>query len=702
MPTPREELEQLRALAAKGDAATPALTPREELDQLRKQSQQPTDFSQLAKEPGMFEAGAIAAGRGLTQLGRAVGLVEEADPAETAAFEALQKERPITTAIGEAVGEAAPFLLPGAGIGAIPSFAGRIVAATGLGLTEGGLISKSRGEDVATGAGIGGVIAGGFEAVFPIIGRMGGKLIRKITGKAARGSVLDAAGRPSAELKQALDASGLSFDDLADEAIKTLKATKPGADPEQAARLARIQSLGAPATTGDVTQEFAQQAAEARLVESSADVLGDPLRTLRLEQSRAFKSQLDNQINKLGVSDEVGDSIKSALEGRKKLLTADKNKLYKQVAEASPDIKAAPIITDTIAEAIPADDILDDLAVTAGEGAIEKVDDLLVKFGINKTTEDVERFLSKTFRGRAATIDPLNVGNFERFRKSLNAIDDPTGALSVYIGPVKRALDSEAGLIDDALRGAGITDESILAPLKEARGLVRQIKTEFSPEAISGRLIKAKRDGVTPLVESSKVFNELMGGQKAPELVERTIESLSKSESGKKAIGDLQARTIIDLLDNAFKAQTRKISGERVFGATAFNKRLEQIGERRLKAVFSTRPGVLKKIKEVGSVAGELTPPSGAVPKGSANAILDALNRTGIMAITAKIPGGGLLVETIRTVVDKGASRKTLDAALKARPHIKKMATFIANDAPGLAAPLGIAFLTKEQKEKPQ
>lgn len=668
---------------------------------LAKQEEAPTtDFTQLAQEPGIFEAGAIAAGRGLTKLGEAVGLAEPEDPAVTAAFEALQKERPISTGVGEAVGQAAPFLLPGVGIGAIPSFAGRIVAATGLGLTEGGLIAKSRGEDVLPSAGVGGAIAGTFEAVFPIIGRLGGNLIRRVTGRAARGAVLDAAGRPSAELKQALDKVGVSFDDLTDTAIDTLKKTKPGADPEQVARLARMEALGVPATTGDITQEFAQQAAEARLVESAADVLGDPLRALRLEQSRAFKSQLDNQINKLGVPDEIGDSLKSALEGRKKLLTTEKNALYRQVAEASPDVKAAPIITDTIAEAIPSSEVLDDLAVTAGEGAIDKVDDLLVKFGINKSPADVERFLSKSFRGRPANIDPLNVGNFERFRKSLNAIDDPTGALSVYVGPVKKALDAEAGLIDDALRTAGITDESILAPLKEARGLVRQIKTEFSPEAISGRLIKAKRDGVTPLVESSKVFNELMGGQKAPELVERTVESLLKSPKGKKAIGDLQSRTIVDLIDNAFKAQTRKIAGERTFGATAFNKRLEQMGERRLKAVFSTRPDILKKIKEVGKVAEEITPPSGAVPKGSANVILDALNRTGVMAITAKIPGAGLFTETLKTIADKGASRKTLDKALRAKPQVKKIATFIANDAPSLASVLGISFLsTKEEKE---
>jgi hypothetical protein len=654
------------------------------------------DFTELAKEPGALESAFIAGGRGLYNVGRAVGLTEPAEPAEEAAIEALRKERPISTGIGEVVGEALPFVPAGFGVGAIPSMAGRIVAGTGLGITEGGLISRGRGQDEIRGGAIGGIIGGATEALFPVIGRMGGALIRKVTGKAAKGTIVDAAGKPTKELADALDASGISFDDLTQKAAETLKASKAGTDPEQAARLATLESLGAPATTGDITQEFAQQAAEARLVESGADVLGDKLRTIRLNQSKAFTAQLDDQVNKLGVPDEVGDSIKSAIEGRKKLLTSEKNALYKQVGETAEDIKLTPILTDSIEEAIPSPRELRRLSRIQGNQA-GAVEDLLTEFGVIKNPEAVEAFLKS-----GGEIDQLNVGNFEEFRQALNQIEkaDVSKSTSVIIGPIKRALDEEANLIDDALRGAGITDESVLGTLKEARGIVRQIKTELSPQAISGRLIDVKRDGVTPIVESSKVFKELMGGQKAPELVERTIETLAKSPKGKQAIGDLQAATIVDLLDNAFKAQTRKVAGERVFGATAFNKRLEQIGERRMKAVFSNNPEALKKINQIGKISQDITPPSGAVPKGSASVILDTLNRLGVLTIAGKIPGGGLLAETMRTVTEKGANRAVLDKALKAKPNVKKMATFIANDAPGLASALGISFLTKKEEKQ--
>jgi hypothetical protein len=654
------------------------------------------DYTELAKEPGALESAFIAGGRGLYNVGRAVGLTEPAEPAEEAAIEALRKERPISTGIGEVVGEALPFVPAGLGVGTIPSMAGRIIAGTGLGITEGGLISRGRGEDEIRGGAIGGVIGGATEALFPVIGRMGSALIRKVTGKAAKGAIMDAAGKPTKELADALDASGISFDDLTQKAAETLRASKAGTDPKQAARLATLESLGAPATTGDITQDFAQQATEARLVESAADKLGDPLRTLRLNQSRAFKEQLDNQVNKLGVPDEVGDSIKSAIEGRKKLLTSEKNALYKQVGETAEDIKLTPILTDSIEEAIPSPRELRRLSRIQGNQA-GAVEDLLTEFGVIKNPEAVEAFLKS-----GGEIDQLNVGNFEEFRQALNQIEkaDLSKSTSVIIGPIKRALDEEANLVDDALRGAGITDESVLGTLKEARGIVRQIKTELSPQAISGRLIDVKRDGVTPIIESSKVFKELMGGQKAPELVERTIETLAKSPKGKKAIGDLQAATIVDLLDNAFKAQTRKIGSETVFGATAFNNRLNQIGERRLSAVFKNQPEALRKIKQIGKVSKDITPPSGAVPKGSASVILDTLNRLGLFTLTGKVPAVGLLADTLRTTVENKANRAVLDKALKAKPNVKKMATFIANDAPGLASALGISFLTKKEEKQ--
>lgn len=661
-------------------------------------SQEPTPQQELAQETGHWKAGFIAGGRGLHKLGEAFGLADPESPAVTKAYEALNKDKPISTGFGEGVGEALPFLPAGLATGAIKAVVPRVVTSIGLGLTEGGAIAKSRDQDVLQGAGIGGAIAGGLEAAFPIIGRLGAALVKRATGKAATGALLDATGKPTKELADALEASGISFDDLTNKAVQTLKATEKGADPEQAAKLARLESLGAPATTGDITGDFAQQAREARLVESASDKLGDPLRKLRLEQSQAFESQLTSQIEKLGVADDVGESIKSALSGEKKLLTAEKNALYKQVAESSPDVKNAPVLTSSIADAIPSDDALSDLAITAGEGAIEKVDDLLVKFGINRNADDVERFTSKTFRGKPANIEPLNVGNLDRFRKSLNAIDDPTGALSVYTQPIKNALDAEANLIDDALRAAGITDKAIMEPLKRARATVRQIKTEFSPESIAGRLIKVKRDGANPLVESSKVFNELMGANKAPELLERTIESLARSPKGKRAIGDLQARTMVDLLESAFKAKSRKVGDNLLFGARAFNKRLEQIGDRRLQALFANKPDVLKKIRLIGETAESITPPSAAVPKGSASVLLDIADRAGITKIMSTTPTGAATIGFFKDMVESGANRQAVEAAMRGKPQVKQMATFIANEAPSLAAPLGISFLAAEEQ----
>jgi GNAT superfamily N-acetyltransferase len=781
-------------------------------------------LQEQAAETGPVEAGFVAMGSGLTKLGRAIGLVDPADETEKAAMAALSEEYPIATGVGEAVGQALPFAPAGVGLSAIRAVLPRVLAATGLGVTEGGLIAKSQGGDVVSGAGIGGTIAGTAEALFPIIGRVGGRLIRKVTGKTPKGAVLDATGAPTPELKAALDDSGFSFEELTAEAVEQLKQTAPGADPAQAARAARLEALGAPATRGDVTQEFAQQAQEARLLEAAADPMGDPMRALRLQQSQAFRARLDEQIDSLGVADDVGDTLKEALSGRKKMLTAEKNALYKQVAETSDNIKNTPILTDSIADAMPADREIRRLSRISGNQA-PAVDDLMIEFGINTDPAKVEKFLDA-----GGEIIPLNIGNFDEFRQALNQIEkaDISGSTSVIIGPIRNALDNEADLIDDALRGvvatapspqkvvdglkaikasakaqgvkisttvsgknktivldqivvpenmrdagigsklmqemtdladeggftialspskdfggsvprlkkfyksmgfventgsnkdfrfqetfirepagappAGVTSEeveSVLAPLKAARATVRQIKTEFSPESIAGRLVGVKRDGVTPLIESSKVFNELMGGQKAPELLERTVASLSKSPAGKKAIGDLQARTIADLLEHAFKAETRKVAGERVFGATAFNKRLTQIGDRRLNALFATRPDVLRKLKQVSQAARDVTPPSGAVPKGSASVILDSLNKLGILSITSKVPGGALMVETIKTMADKSANRKVLEKALDASPNVKRMSTFIANDMPSLAAVLGVSFLAdKKEPEK--
>jgi hypothetical protein len=181
----------------------------------------------------------------------------------------------------------------------------------------------------------------------------------------------------------------------------------------------------------------------------------------------------------------------------------------------------------------------------------------------------------------------------------------------------------------ETLGKAGVPD-TVLKPLKEARSTVQTLKTEFSPETITGKLIGMKRRGVDPIIEASKVYDSLIVGKKPIEYLERTIASLEKAgPAGRLAMGDLQAATIMDLIDSAFKAETRKIQGAKTFGAVPFNKKLAQIGQDRLQLIFKTNPAALETINKVSKVAANLVPPSGAVPKGSATTILDLVTKSG-------------------------------------------------------------------------
>ncbi len=117
----------------------------------------------LASEQSLPQAAAIAIGKGMYDIGRGLGIIDPATETESQGYKALEAERPITTTVGQAVGQSAPFLVPGAGVGAIASTPARIAAATGLGAAEGGLIAEGTGgnfEDIATSTGLGGRYCG--------------------------------------------------------------------------------------------------------------------------------------------------------------------------------------------------------------------------------------------------------------------------------------------------------------------------------------------------------------------------------------------------------------------------------------------------------------------------------------------------------------------------------------------------------------
>lgn len=532
---------------------------------------------------------------------------------------------------------------------------------------------------------IAGPAGGAFGASIPtaILEGLGLVSLKKL--RLGKADLIDSAGKPVPELKTALDKAGVDFEDLTDQAKTELRGGPAGLNIEEAARRGRFQEQGIPFTSGDVSQQFKQIATEQRLLSMVADETSEPLRQLKLAQSQAFIKNVDELVDSLGGTEDAGDVLKGALEGRLELLKSEKNALYKEFAETSPEVARIPVITKSIEEAIPEAQTVRRINRLVGRGG-QALEDLLVEFGIDKDTVKVNAFIK-----RGENITPLDIGNFDDFRQGINIIEraDNTDAIKVITGPIKRALDSEADIIDQAARAAGITDESVLAPLKKAREIVRVTKTEFSPQSITGKLTGVKPDGVTPTIEASKAVEKIIGKNIPIENLERTVDSLNKAgRSGKNGIRALQASVVLKALDNALKAATIKTGGIQTITPNQFVKSLNDFGTDRLDVLFANNKGALKKLQALKKTAEEITPPAAAVPRGSAPVILDAIKRVGNLPIV------GAVTQTINFIVNAGSDARKIRNAIKTRPSFRKSVKFLKDDFPTLATVLGIGTIT--------
>jgi len=258
-----------------------------------------------------------------------------------------------------------------------------------------------------------------------------------------------------------------------------------------------------------------------------------------------------------------------------------------------------------------------------------------------------------------------------------------------------RALDEEATLVGQAIDArkpsSGPIDANIVETLKEARGRVRTIKTEFSPQAISGRLIDTKRDGVTPVIEASRVTRQLLSPTAPIEDLKRTLQSLSKAgKKGGRAIKDLQASVILNALDDALNAPSRKTSGIQTIGGNQFAKSLEKFGDDKLDLLFKGNPKDLARLRGLKQTARDITPTSGAVPKGSAPVIMDMLKRTG------RVPGLAPIMDAINLVVKAGADDRAVARALRSKPEARRILEALERDFPSLAVALAIPQITPD------
>lgn len=657
-------------------------------------------------EPG-WNKFLISVGKGMTDLGRGAanlfGAELKPSQIETEAFEALRETAPWTTLGGEIVGQAAPFLPLSIGAGAAAagsSLTTRALAQGAIGGLEGATIAKGTGGDAISSAGLGAGIAGGIEAVSPVIGRISRQVYQRLTGSPPAGVLVDSSGRPTQEMQQALQRAGLSWDDLILNARQAVAQQPQGANPEQVARIAGFEQMGAPYSRGNITQADVDVGAEQRLLGSIAQPEAEQYRNLIMAQSRAFENEVDNiaaNFSPSGNISEVGQIVKDALTGRKTQLKAERKELYGRLAEAARNAQGLPIFTDDLLSRVDPDVNFGDIQALA-PGAYDALNRVLVEFGVNRSTEALEAAARSGIRPEM--IKPLDLSNAESFRKRLNNImqSDRTGAVANIAGPIKQALDDEIDLMAETLAMSPV--QEVAAAAKEARRANIALKTEFDQKAITSKLTdRASWGSNEPKVYASQVYGQIMAKSTPIEQLESLTTSLSKAGgTGRLALNELRGQAVLDLLDSAMKAQSNKINGQLIFNGNAFVGAFKK-NEPKIRALFKDDPDALKRLENVVARAKDITPSARMTPKGSADMNGDIFRMVARMAGLASgemtTIGGAIASGAMKSRAVRGQSAAAANPKAQRVQHFNQI---VIDNYPRLAAGLGVSAVASEEQ----
>lgn len=519
--------------------------------------QEQVQAEQLARSVGPGEALAIGAGRGLTTIGRAVGLAEPEDPATARAFKALQEQRPITTTVGEIAGEAAPFLLPGGFAARAVTVPGRVLASGALAATEAGAIARGRGaEDVETlkAAGIGGTLAGAAEVVLPVVGRLGSRLVRRALNRAPTAPILDAAGNPSPELAEALNKSGLSVEDLGVEANRLLQAGD-AIDPKSVARRTFLEDQGIVPTRAQITGEAADFQAQQELAKTSGRV-----RRALSAQEEQLGGQFENAVTATGGSANRSSSTAfDHIADRSIELDSAIGDAYKAARAAAPT-----------AQVVRVDGLVKEMRSIAGSegitgGLVGAVKDTLKNKGIlgqkgfkiqGRVTPEVAEEVRIEMNALFNSLTPRGREKLRDFKNALD--DDVAGAVGedVFAGARSAKAKFEKDLSRTKINKFDQRKKSLVREILENK----VNPDRFLDDAVLNKSIRSAD------VEQLKRFLLLDG-----------------DGPGLDSWNDIRAEALQRIKDQSFK----EVAGERALSRAGLEKSLDQIGRDKLRVLFS-------------------------------------------------------------------------------------------------------------------
>ncbi len=581
-------------------------------------------FEEAAGEIGPLGAGVASAGRGLVKIGRALGLSNISDvfapePEEQALlFKKLGEQRPISTTVGEALGESAPFAPIAGPISGVARTGVRAALSAGLGAAEGSLIRRgegAKGEEQLVGAGKGAAIAGTLELLMPVIGRIGRKVIKRVGGKTPKGAVISAEGVPTPELKTALDETGLTVDDLSDAALETIQLEGQALKPEQVARERLLKSEGLTPTQAQITRDktaFQEQ-------QELAKVSGRVSAALE-EQEGILANKFDNAVKGTG-----GDAVTSGAPvidhvlNRSTRLDNEISDLYQVARDRSkgaPNVNPEKLVS-LLKRMQPSNTAMKGLPkALKGElesiGVIDKDFNMLRNLTVDEAESNIRQFTNQIFNS-TSEFGKLGI------RKIKNAIDE------------------------DVTKSAG----------EDIFNQARKSKATFEKDLRSARVSKfdtrnknVVRDLLENKIDADRFLDNtvLSKAVRASDLneIKRYLKTGTESDktAGEKAFNDLRAETIAWIKNNSFVGP-EDAQGNKALTRAKLESSLNRIGPEKMKVLFDEKER--KFFNRVMTISKIREPVRGtALGKGpSAQAI------EGVRKLMQDIPLLGNFIETL-------------------------------------------------------
>ena len=457
------------------------------------------------------------------------------------------------------------------------------------------------------------------------------------------------------QISRVMERAGVDYAQVPERVRQSLRAEMAGAlragnefDPAAVRRLADFQAVGATPTRGMVSQDPVQITREMNLAKMGANAGDDGLHGLARIQNQN-NTRLIDVMNESGANRgdpfRAGQQAIGAIQGRDADMASRVTSLYQQARDTSG--RAADL--DRVAFSTRVSELLDDAMVG---GALPKDVESMVNWIANNAKP----------QGMHGSIPmPFNVDIAEQLKTRIATLQRNTsdGSARHALGLVRQALD-ETPLMSAPTVNPG--------NLPAVPGTVPPSPMQMGQESINAfneaRNAARQRFGWQ---ESARPIEAALNGAQPDKFVENFVIRGSVADASAVArnapVEEVKTAILSHLKDKALNGAADEVGK---FSQSAYNKALNQIGDRKL-ALFFT-PEEVNQLRTVGRVASYMQnqPVGSAVNNSNSGALL--LGR-GIDALNG-IPVIGPMF---------GPAFKNIDIAIKQRAA--------QNLTPGLLAP---------------